>query len=160
MYRSLDAWLSARGVDDDICTQSQIALLDQVLGVLLRAHSLALEACVCGVLEREVEALVVDVHGDNLLRSVGFGDSAAQQTDRSCTEYDDRVTRLDGSLPCDVNSDSSRLNKRTLFHTHVLRKLVAVVLWQAVIPRKRAIVWGSCCKSHVGAKVVLALLAA
>jgi hypothetical protein len=160
MYRSLDAWLSTRGIDDDICTQSQIALLDQVLSVLLRAHSLALEACVRCVLERKVEALVVDIHGNNFLRSVGFGDSAAQQTDRSCTEYDDRVSRLDGSLSCDVNGDSSRLNKRTLLHAHVLWKLVAVVLRQGVIPCKRAIVWGCCRKSHVGAKVVLALLAA
>jgi hypothetical protein len=160
MYRSLNARLSTRGVDDDICTKSQIALLDQVLGVLLCAHSLALEASVCGVLERKVEALVVDVDGDDLLRSVCFRNSTAQQTNRTSTEHDNRVSRLDGSLPCDVNSDSSRLNKRTLLHAHVLRQLEAVVLRQGVVPCQRTIIWRCRRKRHIRAKIVLALLAA
>jgi hypothetical protein len=56
--------------------------------------------------------------------------------------------------------DSGGFDQRTLLHAHVLGELVAVVLGQCVIPGERAIVGRCRRKSHVGTKVVFALLAA
>ena len=78
VYRSLDARLGTRSIDDDICTESKAALFDEVFSVLLCADSLALEAGIRGILEREVEALIVDVHGNNLLCAVRLRDCAAK----------------------------------------------------------------------------------
>jgi len=73
----LDTWFCARCINNDVCAWTQIAFLDEVLGVLFCADSRAAELVCCGVLERELETLFVNVDCDDLLRAVGFCNGAA-----------------------------------------------------------------------------------
>jgi hypothetical protein len=157
---SLDAGLSARGIDDDICASAELALLDEVRSVLLCADARALEARRRSVLQRKLQPVVVDVDCDNLLRAIGLGHGTAQQADGAGAKHYNRVAVLDRRLPCDVHRDSCGLDQGTLLHAHVLGQLVAVVFGERVVLCQRAVVWGRRGEGHVGAQVVLALLAA
>jgi hypothetical protein len=78
MYRSLNARLRTRSINNHIRTKPQLALFDQILGVFLRAHSRTLEASIRRILERKVEAFIVDIHCDDFLRAVCLSYSAAK----------------------------------------------------------------------------------
>ena len=159
MDSSLNARLRAGGIDDDVRARAEPALLDEVLRVLLRADARALEASVRRVLEGELQALVVDVNSNDLLRAVRLGHSAAQQPHGTGAEDDNRVAGLDGRLSCDVDGDGGGFDQGALLEAHVLRQLVAVVLRQGVVPGQRAVVGRCGGEGHVRAEVVLALLA-
>jgi hypothetical protein len=90
---------------------------------------LALEASVCRVFERKVETLVVDVDSHNLLCAVGLCDGAAEESNGASAEYDDRVSRFDAGLACNVYGDGGGFDECAFLHAHVGRQLVAVVLW-------------------------------
>lgn len=156
---SLNARLGAGGIDDDVRARAEPALADEVLRVLLCADARALEASVGRVREGELQALVVDVDGDDLLRAVRLGHGAAQQPHGAGAEDDNRVAGLDGRLSCDVDGDGGGFDQGALLEAHVLRQLVAVVLGQSVVPSQCAVVGGCGGEGHVRAEVVLALLA-
>ena len=160
MDSRLDARLRARGIDDDIRARTKPALLDKILRVLLCADARALEASVRRVLERELQALIINIHSDDLLRAVRLGHSAAQQPHGASTEHHNRVAGLDGGLPCNVHGDGGGFDQGALLQAHVLGELVAVVLGEGVVPRQRAVVGGRGGEGHVRAEVVLAVLAA
>jgi hypothetical protein len=126
--RSLDTRLRARGIDDDVGTGPQLALVDQIARILLGAHPRARELVRCGVVHGELEALLVDVHGHDFLRAVRLCYCAAQQADGSRAKHDDAVALLDGRLPCDVDCDGGGFDERALLHADVLGQLEAVVL--------------------------------
>lgn len=159
MDSGLYAGLRTRGIDDDVGTRAEFALLDHVFGVLFGADARALETCGGGVLEGKVQPLVVDVNGYNLGRSVGLCHGAAEQTHRAGAKHHDAVAGLDGSLPGNVNSHGGWLDQGALFKTHALGQLVAVILGQGVITCQGTVEGRCCSEPHVGAQVVLALLA-
>jgi len=66
MDGSLDARLGPCGIDDGISTQSEVALVGEELGILLRANFLRAEDVRGSVLLSERETLLVDVNGNNL----------------------------------------------------------------------------------------------
>lgn len=156
----LNAGLSTAGVDDDVGTRAELALLDHVLCVLFRADSSALEAGRSRVVECELQTLLVDINSHNLGRAIGLCNSTAEQANGASTEYDDRISGLDASLPCDVHGNSCGLDQCALLERHALGQLVAVVLGQCVVPCQRAVVGRGRGKSHVRAEVILALFAA
>lgn len=159
MDRRLDTWLRARRIDNDICAESQLALFNQVLGVLVCAHARAAELVRRRVVERKRQPLLVDVDGDNLLRAVRLGDSTAQKSDWARAEDYHAVPGLDARLPCDVDGDGGGLDQGAFLQAHVLGQLEAVVLREGVVPRKCTVVRRCRGECHVRAQVVFAFLA-
>lgn len=157
MDRHLDTWLGAAGINDHVRAGPQFCRLDQVLCILFRRNAFALERMCRGVVQRKLGPLLIDVHRDNLLRAVRLRNRTAQQTHRAGTKYNNAVTGLDSSLPRDVHGNGSRFDQRALLHGHVLRKLIAKVLRESVVPCQRAVIRRSGRKGHSRTKVVFAL---
>jgi len=112
MDAGLDARLGARRVDGHVCANAQVALLDQARGAVLGALALRAEDVCGGVLVRELQALFVDVDGDDLVGAEGAGNGAAEKTDGSSAEDDDALARLDvGLCAGDVNTDGEGLDE-------------------------------------------------
>jgi hypothetical protein len=157
---SLDTRFRARRIDNHIRARPQLALLDQVPRIFLRAHPCARELVRRRVVHGELEALLVDIHGHDFLCTVRLRDCAAQQPHGASAKNDDTVARLDGGLPCDVDCDGGGFNERAFFHGNVLRELKAVVLRKYVVSRQRSIIRRRRRKLHIWAEIVLSVLAA
>ena len=160
MDGSLYARFGSRGINDGICAESEVALFVEETGVLLRADSLRAEDVSGSVLLSKRKTLLVDVYGNNLGGAKPLGDGHAEKTNRTCTEDNNALARLDVSLLGDVHTDTQWLDQGGFLERNVVCDLVTEVLGEAVVLGEGAIVGRGGCKGHVNAKVVPAFSAA
>lgn len=160
MDSRLNTRLRTARIDNNIRTRTEFALPNQPGCILLRADAPAHELMRRRILQRKLNALLVDIHSHNLAGAIRLRDRTAQQTHGASTKHHNAVPGLHARRAANMHRDGRRLDQRALLHAHVLRQLVAQILGQAVVARQRAVVGRRGCERHLGAEVVFALLAA